>query len=372
MAKEDVSNTIISDYKKHEHSYLTFAKKVKQLIEDLLIEYEMEIHSIDYRVKTEDSLQTKLKRKNYKYKKKSDITDIVGIRIVTRYEDTVDNIASIIESEFCVDDTNTIDKRKAMDPDRFGYLSLHYIVSLDGKRSSLPEYRILNDLTFEIQIRSILQHAWAEAGHDLGYKSKVEVPRDVQRDFSRLAGLLELADKELISIRDKLDSYREATTEQIKNQSTDFSIDNISLAAYIKNHENSKRLDSSIEKITNSILDDNLEDDFDTVDWLIRRLHGVQFETINEIDESLVRNFNLCLELAQGILDRKGADRSGRIVNGIGILYLCYAVLLKKGDYDLLRKYCRDNNIEYSDKDPDVFVNNLISIYEEYESKTDT
>jgi ppGpp synthetase/RelA/SpoT-type nucleotidyltranferase len=52
-----------------------------------------------------------------------------------------------------------------------------------------------------------LQHAWAEIEHDLGYKTALGVPRNVRRQFSRLAGLLEIADTEFASIRDRLSSY---------------------------------------------------------------------------------------------------------------------------------------------------------------------
>jgi hypothetical protein len=60
----------------------------------------------------------------------------------------------------------------------------------------LVEYSTHTGVQFEVQIRSTLQHAWAEIEHDRGYKSEVEVARAVRRRFSRLAGLLELADYE--------------------------------------------------------------------------------------------------------------------------------------------------------------------------------
>ncbi len=55
--------------------------------------------------------------------------------------------------------------------ERFGYQSIHYLVKLKGERARLAEYRNLKDGVVEIQIRTILQHAWAEIEHDIQYKS---------------------------------------------------------------------------------------------------------------------------------------------------------------------------------------------------------
>lgn len=83
------------------------------------------------------------------------------MRIITYFSEDVDKIASIIQSEFEVDEHNSVDKRIKLDPVRFGYLSLHYVVKLNSTRVRLSEYIIFKDLKVEIQIRSILQHAWA-------------------------------------------------------------------------------------------------------------------------------------------------------------------------------------------------------------------
>ena len=88
----------------------------------------------------------------------------------------VDKLAKVIERNFKIDTENSIDKR-VMDPERFGYSSLHYIVEYTPERLKLIEYKYFTGIKFEIQIRSILQHAWAETEHDLGYKSKNEVQR---------------------------------------------------------------------------------------------------------------------------------------------------------------------------------------------------
>ena len=55
-------------------------------------------------------------------------------------------------------------------------------------------------------MRTVLQHAWAEFEHDIRYKGTVpeEHARDFDRRFTLAAGLLELADQEFTTIRDRL------------------------------------------------------------------------------------------------------------------------------------------------------------------------
>lgn len=49
------------------------------------------------------------------------------------------------------------------------YFAIHYLVSLSDERLALPEYRKFRGLRCEIQIQTILNHAWAETSHDILY-----------------------------------------------------------------------------------------------------------------------------------------------------------------------------------------------------------
>ena len=193
-------------------SLLPVYGQMEQVIPDKLKEFFDEagiiVAALEHRTKTKESLAGKLKLKGGKYRDIYDITDLVGLRVITFYIDDVDKVASIVERLFDVDWENSIDKRKAHEIDSFGYLSLHYICRIPESSYKDPKHPELNKIRFEVQMRTVLQHAWANMNHDTGYKSGVEIPKVYLRNLSRLAGMLELVDDEFSRIRRELSDYR--------------------------------------------------------------------------------------------------------------------------------------------------------------------
>lgn len=191
------SETILQEYRKQLPRFLEVENQIAKTISNYLSEAGIRIASLESRLKAESSLVGKLELKGAKYKSLADITDIVGLRVITYYPDEVDKVASAIERLYEVDWEDSVDKRKLHDIDSFGYLSLHYVCHI-------PEmtYRM------EIQMRTLLQHAWANMYHDIGYKSGVEIPKEHIRNMNRLAGMLELADAQFSHIRMEVTDYR--------------------------------------------------------------------------------------------------------------------------------------------------------------------
>jgi ppGpp synthetase/RelA/SpoT-type nucleotidyltranferase len=204
---------IISQYRDH----LPMLRQLSQLVYDqlcqVLHEQGVELNTIEHRVKSEASLAGKLERKGDKYHKLTDVTDLVGLRIITFYTDDVDKVAAIVKSLYTVDWENSIDKRKAHQLTSFGYNSLHYICRLkEGPLSHIP---------FELQMRTALQHVWSAIEHDIGYKGAVKLPPEYRRQFSRLAGMLELADDEFSRLRITMTNYRRQVQTLIKSGKLD-------------------------------------------------------------------------------------------------------------------------------------------------------
>jgi len=202
------STLILEDYCARIPVYEKIKEVVSGVIKKRLDDNGIIIAAYESRIKTQDSLAGKLELKGSKYRNLDDLTDIFGARIITFYNDEVDKVAALVENLFEIDWDNSVDKRKMHDIDSFGYMSLHYICSIPESMYHDPEHPEINRIRFEVQMRSILQHSWANLYHDTGYKTGVEIPKQYIRSLNRLAGLLELADDEISMIRKDITDYR--------------------------------------------------------------------------------------------------------------------------------------------------------------------
>lgn len=200
---------LMEQYHKLRPSLEKLAKEAYDLLRTTLREQGIYVTAIEYRVKSEKSLAGKLEMKGSKYKTIDDVTDLVGLRVITFYTDEVDKVAAIAKRIFNIDWQESVDKRKHQ-LNAFGYNSLHYICRL---KTGSPR--------FELQMRTALQHVWSTIEHDTGYKGDVMIPSEYRRQFSRLAGMLELIDDEFSRLRIVLTDYRRQIQSLVKNGQLD-------------------------------------------------------------------------------------------------------------------------------------------------------
>ncbi|MEN4571573.1 hypothetical protein ABEG61_11715 [Pantoea agglomerans] len=328
-------NEILIAYEKNKAKYDAFSKTLAALIDNLMLAEGIKIHSVTCRVKGRESLGKKVSSKD-KYTNIDEITDIVGLRIITHFADEVDEVAALIEREFSVDKKNTIDKRASLEPEKFGYLSLHYVISLREDRLGFFEYKSYSGLKAEIQIRSILQHTWAEIEHDIGYKSSVEVPKVIKRQFSRLAGLLELADQEFLAIKTSLNNYQSKVSQNIwSSKSEDFKIDKITLREFLKS---SKLVQEIIKDIKNHC-DISFEPDADYAGPAIEYLNHMNIESTKQL-ESAFREYrtplvNRSIWIMKKFHESFASNKPLEIIS----IYLPQVMAFEKNGIDGLKEY---------------------------------
>ena len=233
--------------------------------------------------------------------------------------------------DFQIDLDNSSDKRALMKADSFGYLSLHYICSLPFGDKWPDE---ICGKKFEVQIRTILQHAWSAIHHDIGYKSDFGVPREIRRQFARLAGLLELADDEFVRARDNMVGYTEDIRKRIiTDDADDVQINMISLNEYVLHNKNMQKLIKEIANIAGaeiSVIDP---------ESYIPQLAYLGVKKLGDIERMIKDNYDLAIALANKSLSVANLDI---VSSSVALRFLCRAELINKNyDYDKIVEFLK-------------------------------
>ena len=208
MANRKKIKEAVNSYEKNRQYYLDLTAEVEVILREALNENDITFHSIESRVKSVASFKEKASRIKYT-DPLNEITDLSGIRIITLFEKEIHQISDIIKELFKIDYEKSEDKADLLDADKMGYKSIHYIGELSEDKIVSTKLENYSGLKFEIQIRSILQHAWAEIEHDRNYKFQGNLPKHLQRRFYALAGMLEIADREFNTLSEEVEKFRD-------------------------------------------------------------------------------------------------------------------------------------------------------------------
>ncbi|NIA14010.1 MAG: hypothetical protein GWP08_08010 [Nitrospiraceae bacterium] len=169
---------------------------------------------VQARAKTVPSFAEKIVRKGY-VKPLVQMTDLCGARVVTITAEQMKAMCRFIEDAFEVDYVNSLDVGGRLHTSEFGYRSLHYVVQfrrgkclgVEVPRLVLPDTKAGIPFKAEIQVRTVLQHGWAEVVHDRIYKNRIKVPEPLVRDGARLAAVIEEADRVISKVVDNIDAF---------------------------------------------------------------------------------------------------------------------------------------------------------------------
>ena len=323
------SRLILEDYRKQRDDFVKLGDVAHKILADIAKDLGLTVLAVEHRVKEEKSLAGKLERKGDGYNTLEDITDILGCRVICFLSDEIDKIGKKVEETFVIDWENSSDKRTLLKENAFGYLSLHYICSLPYGDKWPDE---ICGKKFEIQIRTILQHAWSAIHHDIGYKSDFGVPREISRQFARLAGLLELADDEFVRARDNMAYYTEDIRKRIITDDADEVVINmISLNEYVLHNAKMQQLIKEIADICGSEIKVIDPENY------IPQLAFLGVKKLGDIEIMIKENYNLAIKLAKKALSIANLDI---VSSSVALRFLCRAELINKNyDYDKIVEF---------------------------------
>ena len=201
----------IQTYRELYSNYEKYAQILQKILEKAAKRYAP-LAIVQTRPKAVSSFGEKIWRKSDPSKDPvHEFTDLCGGRVITHTRSEVHALCDFIKNNFEIDQENSVDACQRLGASEFGYRSVHYIISLtkhfqtDEINIEIP--REVLGLKAEIQVRTLLEHAWADFSHDRSYKSQFSVPAKWQRQLASIAANLETADSDFDRIENGLSTY---------------------------------------------------------------------------------------------------------------------------------------------------------------------
>lgn len=196
---------IAEAWKVDEPKYKELGGLVSAFLKSTITECEI-LPEISSRGKELLSIVKKIKKKrreegreNYSYE---DLNDKLGVRIICGFQEEMNTIDIYLHKYF---DIKKVERKKEnLDIKTLDYISNHYDASIKPSVKQFSKHIHLKDLVFEIQVRTLNQHAWANTAHSLSYKQEADIPPSLMRKVYRLLSLYEIADDEFSAVNKAL------------------------------------------------------------------------------------------------------------------------------------------------------------------------
>lgn len=193
---------IADSWEKDKPKYDELGRLISAFIKSTITDYEI-LPEVSYRTKELLSIVKKIKKKlrekEYSY---NHINDKLGLRIICTFNDEMQKIDEYLHKYFDIKRVER--KQESLDFNKLGYISNHYDAGIKTSIRQFSKHNHLKDLVFEIQVRTLNQHAWSNTAHSLSYKQEADISPTLKRKVYRLLSLYEIADDEFSAVNKAL------------------------------------------------------------------------------------------------------------------------------------------------------------------------
>jgi ppGpp synthetase/RelA/SpoT-type nucleotidyltranferase len=198
---------IVDLWNEEQPKYEILGKSVYSFLKYKITDYEL-LPEIQFRTKELHSIIKKVKKKqSQKHYSYHHLKDKLGIRIICAFQEDMAVIDEFLRDYFKILDVEY--KQENLDFNKLDYVSNHYDAKINLDINEFKKHSSLANYVFEIQVRTLNQHAWSNTAHSLSYKQEKDLPSNLKRKVYRLLSLYELADDEFSSVNKALKEYRD-------------------------------------------------------------------------------------------------------------------------------------------------------------------
>ncbi len=316
----------ISIYTKEKNRYDLLASTLRDVLYSVALDFDP-LAIVTARAKGISSFAEKIIKKN-KYKDPlREVTDLAGARIIVHFPKQVERVCKFIKENFEIDDVNSFDHSNNLKIGEFGYRSIHYIVTpnrADINGIEIP--REIRNLKAEIQVRTFMEHNWADIGHDRLYKTNIKVPEKWNREAARLAAIMENAENDFTAMAHTLDSFAAGFRMNYTPDNIEAEIDKLVTLIELEQNPDAKLM--NILRLCNVFA---LQGAWENIIVIINKHLQDQEETI------LVLQIKVEFYYAQIILLRgqEGSSDFKKLIDDLLAIVIKLEIIIKEGKVDI-------------------------------------
>ncbi|MBP0492475.1 GTP pyrophosphokinase [Pararoseomonas indoligenes] len=244
-------DALTKQFESARENFVSFTADLESILRKLLEHAGIELAALEARTKGVDSFRGKVDRpeKKQKYKKCEDVTDLSGLRLVCYLHEEAQRVSKLLADHFTIDIKNSKYRHEFLAADRLGYRADHIVISLSPERLKLPELSKYKNYKAEIQVKTVLEHAWAAVDWKIRYKGQTGIPEPVLRRLYRISALLEGADEDFSRVKAETGSIRNAYSKKIKSGNLAIALDRESAIAFLKQSVTANKIAASARRL---------------------------------------------------------------------------------------------------------------------------